>query len=201
MSKPNDEHKVLLRSHLREIRAEASARDPDASEKLAARFPMRLLDRFGPNVAVYKAIGEELDTLPLVERLRKAGAKILLPRVESDIEMTFRLHQKDDILVRGPFGLEQPASNAEEVRPGLVLAPLLGFDGRGARLGYGKGFYDRKLTELRASGPCFYVGLCFSAQQVDAIPTSRHDVPLDWVETPDASVPLFLARASRNEQT
>lgn len=199
MTRSIDDHKQLLRDHLREIRAEAAARDPDSAEKLAERFPTRLLDRFGPIVAAYVAIGDELDPEPLVQRLRSLDAKIVLPRIESTGEMTFRLYQEGDILVRGPFGLQQPTSDATEARPGLVLAPLLGFDARGARLGYGKGHYDKTMAHLRADGPCFFAGLAFSAQQVDAIPTQPHDIPLDWVETPERSVPLFLARAARQE--
>ena len=194
------EHKALLRDHLREIRAEAAARDPDAAEKLAERFPARLLDRFGPIVAAYIAIHDELDPSHLINRLRHMGAKIALPRIETNGEMTFRLHAGSDVLVSGPMGLMQPASAAPEASPSLVLAPLLGFDSRGARLGYGKGYYDKALSAIRANSRCFYVGLSYAAQQVDAVPSERHDIPLDWVETPDHSVPLFLARAAKQSE-
>ncbi len=201
MSKSIDQHKQLLRDHLREIRAEASARDPDAAEKLAERFPNKLIERFGSIVAAYVAIGDELDPAPLTQRLRKTGAQIVLPRIESTGEMTFRLHAENDMLVRGPFGLSQPTSDAPEARPTLVLAPLLGFDQRGSRLGYGKGHYDRAMALIRADGACFYTGLAFDAQQVDVLPTEAHDIPLDWLETPSKSVPLFLARAARSGDT
>lgn len=197
MTQSLDDHKQLLRSHMREIRAECDARDPDAADKLAARFPMRLLERFGPVVAGYCAINEELDPAPLLTRLRRKGAKIALPRMEASGAMSFRLHGEKDVLVRGPFGLMQPGSTAIEAQPGLVLAPLLAFDARGARLGYGKGCYDRALAAIREDGSCFYVGLAHAAQQVDVVPNDRRDVPLDWVETPENSVPLFLARAAR----
>lgn len=181
---------------MKEIRAESAARDPDAAEKLADRFPMKLLDRFGPVVAGYNAIGDELDPLPLLSKLREKGAKIVLPRVENSGDMTFRLHEKPEDLVKGPFGLLQPASDAVEMRPKLVLAPLLAFDARGTRLGYGKGHYDRAIKDLREDGPCFFVGLGYSQQQVDAVPAEAHDISLDWAETPNNSVPLFLARAA-----
>ncbi len=200
LTSPQDQQKQILRAHMYEVRAEAAARDPDAAEKLAKRFPLKLLDRFGPVVSGYRAIKDELDPLPLLNRLRKKGATIVLPRVENSGEMTFRIHEKPEDLVKGPFGLLQPASDAVEARPGLVLAPLLAFDARGARLGYGKGHYDRTMAGLREDGPCFYVGLSYAQQQVDAVPSERHDIPLDWVETPLNSVPLFLARAAQNPQ-
>jgi len=143
----------------------------------------------------YRAIRDELDPLPLLNRLRKDGAKIVLPRIEATGELTFRLHEKPEDLVSGPFDILQPASDAIEMRPSLVLAPMLAFDARGTRLGYGKGHYDRAMANLRTEGRCFYVGLGFTQQQVDAVPSESHDIPLDWVETPQSSVPLFLARA------
>jgi 5-formyltetrahydrofolate cyclo-ligase len=189
-----DEQKAILRSHMRELRAEAAARDPDAGEKLAARFPMKLFERYGPMVAGYVAIRDELDPAALMTRLEAAGARLALPRLEPDGAMTFRLADAER-LEAGRFGLLQPTAEAAIVRPGLVLAPLLAVDSRGVRLGYGKGHYDRAIAALRAAGPVFYLGLAFSRQLVDVVPAERHDIPLDWVETPERSLPLFLGRA------
>jgi 5-formyltetrahydrofolate cyclo-ligase len=188
------EQKAILRGHMKEIRIEAAARDPDAADKLAARFPIKLFERYGPIVAGYLAIGDELDPAPLLARLASKGARIVLPRVESDGAMTFRDASRGT-LEKGPFGLTQPSAAAEIVRPNLVLTPLLAFDARGRRLGYGKGHYDKAITAMRSTGRIFYLGLAYAQQQVDAVPVDRHDVLLDWVETPLNSVPLFLGRA------
>jgi 5-formyltetrahydrofolate cyclo-ligase len=186
--------KSILRGHMREIRAEAAARDPDAAERLAARFPMKLFDRYGPVVSGYLAIGEELSPAPLLERLAAHGARLALPRIETDGRMTFRAAD-EGFREKGPFGLVQPSDQAPELAPSLVLAPLLAFDARGTRLGYGKGHYDRAISQLRAQGRVFYLGLAYAQQQADVVPAERHDIPLDWVETPLNSVPLFLGRA------
>jgi 5-formyltetrahydrofolate cyclo-ligase len=188
------EQKAILRGHMMEIRTEAAARDPDAPDRLAARFPMKLFDRYGPVVSGYLAIGDELDPAPLLARLAASGARIVLPRVESDGAMTFRDATRVT-LEKGPFGLTQPSSAAEIVRPNLVLTPLLAFDARGRRLGYGKGHYDRAIAALRSTGRVFYLGIAYAQQQADVIPVDRHDLLLDWVETPLNSVPLFLGRA------
>ncbi len=188
------EQKAILRGHMLEIRAEAAARDPDAADKLALRFPVKLFERYGPVVAGTMAINDELDAAPLLARLAKQGARIVLPRVEPGGEMTFRDSGKAT-LEKGPFGLTQPSGKAEIVRPNLVLAPLLAFDARGRRLGYGKGHYDRAVSQLRATGRVFYLGLAYAQQQVDAVPVAGHDLLLDWVETPLNSIPLFLGRA------
>jgi 5-formyltetrahydrofolate cyclo-ligase len=188
------EQKAILRGHMKEIRTEAAARDPDAAERLAARFPLKLFERYGPVVSGYLAIGDELDPAPLLARLAANGARIVLPRVETDGAMTFR-DATHVTLEKGPFGLTQPPAAAEIVRPNLVLTPLLAFDARGRRLGYGKGHYDRAIAALRSTGRVFYLGLAYTQQQADVIPIDRHDLLLDWVETPLNSVPLFLGRA------
>lgn len=179
---------------MHEIREEAAARDPDAAIRLAARFPAKLFERYGPVVAGYIAIGAELDPAPLLVRLKSMGATIVLPRVEADGTMTFR-DSDPKWLEPGPLRLTQPSADAPELRPSLVLTPLLAFDARGQRLGYGKGCYDRAMATLRANGRVFYLGLAYAAQQADVVPTDKHDIPLDWVETPLNSVPLFLGRA------
>lgn len=188
------EQKAILRGHMREIRAESAARDPDAGLKLAERFPIRLFERYGPVVSGYVALNDELDPGPLLARLRSLGGRICLPRLEGDGAMTFRDAASGD-LEAGPFGTQQPRSGAEVLRPSLVLAPLLAFDARGARLGYGKGFYDRAIAQLRMTGRVFYLGLAYAQQQADVVPADRSDIPLDWVETPLNSIPLFLGRA------
>ncbi len=188
------EQKAILRGHMGEIRSEAAARDPDAAERLAARFHLKLFKRYGPVVSGYVPIGDELDPTPLLDRLKAEGATIVLPRVEPSGQLTFR-EADPRTLEKGPFGLTQPSPAAPEVRPNLVLAPLLAFDLRGRRLGYGKGYYDRAITKLRASGRVFYLGLAYAQQQADVVPHEPHDVLLDWVETPLHSVPLFLGQA------
>lgn len=181
-----------------ELRSEAAARDPDAAERLAARFPIKLFQRYGPIVAGYHAIGDELDPAPLLRRLEGEGARIVYPRIgrgpDADAPMTFH-HASPAEFEPGPFTLSQPRADAPQLRPSLVLAPLLAFDLRGARLGYGKGHYDRAIARLRAEGRVFYLGLGYAQQQADAVPAAKHDIPLDWVETPLSSLPLFLGRA------
>ncbi|MDZ4762563.1 MAG: 5-formyltetrahydrofolate cyclo-ligase [Alphaproteobacteria bacterium] len=188
------EQKAILRGHMREIRSEAAARDPDAAERLAARFPIKLFERYGPVVAGYFPIHDEIDPHPLLVRLRAEGARVVWPRVDSPGVMSFR-HVDAETLERGSFGLTQPSAEAPELRPGLILAPLLSFDARGTRLGYGKGHYDKAMAHLRSTGRVFYLGLAYAAQQADVVPAEKHDIPLDWVETPLNSVPLFLGRA------
>ena len=184
--------KTQLRHRMRTIRAEAAARDPDASEKLAELFPMKLLERYGPVVAGYVAINEEIDPTPLMQRLSRAGAELCLPRVEDDGRMTWRMWSLGEPLERRPFGLSEPGIDAPEAEPTLILTPLLAFDAMGNRLGYGKGHYDRAIARLRDAGRAFACALAYQDQQIDSVPSMDHDQPLDWAVTPIGSVPLFM---------
>lgn len=187
--------KDALRAALKERREELAARDPDAGETLADKFPMKLFERYGPTVAVYLPIGSEIDPRPLMGKLDAAGAKLALPCVQEDGTMVYRAYRRGDMLEKRPFGLLEPNPEVPEVQPTLVITPLLGFDRSGNRLGYGKGHYDRALTRLRDQGRVFACGLAFFGQEVETVPAESHDVPLDWVMTERGSIPLFMMRA------
>lgn len=188
--------KTELRAQMKQLRDELDARDPDAGETLADKFPMKLLERYGPVVSAYWPIGSEIDPRPLIRRLKnEGGADICLPRVEDDGSMTFRAWAPGNALEDRPFGLKEPLANAETRTPTLVITPLLGFDRKGNRLGYGKGHYDRALERLRADGRVFVCGLAFFGQELAEIPAETHDIPLDWLMTERGSIPLFMMRA------
>jgi 5-formyltetrahydrofolate cyclo-ligase len=67
--------------------------------------------------------------------------------------------------------------------PGIVLVPLAAFDGRGGRIGYGKGYYDMALAELAAKRRFTSIAVAFEAQRVERVPLEPHDWPLDWLAT------------------
>lgn len=195
------EAKNALRTMLKTRREELAARDPDAGEALADKFPMKLLERYGPLVASYWPIGSEMDPMPLVRRLKNEGnADICLPRVEADGSMTYRAWAPGNPLEDRPFGLSEPPDSAPIVHPTLVLAPLLGYDKQGNRIGYGKGHYDRALEALRARGRVFVCGMAYFGQDVETVPAEPHDIPLDWVSTERGSVPVFMMRAFNDKQ-
>lgn len=200
MTDHNMTDKDILRQSLRDLRAEAAARDPDAAEKLADVFPMKLFDRYGPVVASYIAINDELSPEHLTERFKLAGAAIALPRINDDDTLDFRLWEPGEDLVEGRFGLMEPPVSAPLSTPSLVLIPLLGFDAHGNRLGYGKGHYDRALASLRSKGRAFACAVAYKAQMIEDIPTEPHDEPLDWAVTEQGSVPLFMMRAMAETQ-
>ena len=103
--------------------------------------------------------------------------------VEKAAPLVFRLVGETGELRPDAVGIPSPTDAAQEVRPDLVVCPLLGFDRRGGRLGQGGGFYDRTLEALRATGPVVVIGLAYATQELDVCPHGPFDQALDGVVT------------------
>jgi 5-formyltetrahydrofolate cyclo-ligase len=180
--------KAELRTILRDRRRALKAEAPLAGDRAADRFDASRLTPFRI-AALYRAIGSEIDPAPLGRRLAASGVALALPVVVApDAPLTFRRAADDGVLVPDAMGIPAPGPEAEAVRPELLIAPLLGFDAYGGRIGQGGGFYDRTLASLRAKGQVFALGLAYDGQEVDRLPRERHDQPLDGVLTPSGLV-------------
>lgn len=167
----------------RALAARQSAHDaaPDAGEHLVEHFPFELLAP-GKVVSAYWPLPGEIDPRPLMAALAARGARLALPVIIARGEpLIFREWQAGDALERRAFGLMEPGGHAPELTPHLLLVPLLAIDPDGNRLGFGRGYYDRTLAGLRASGAPLAVGLSYEAQLVAAVPVDEFDQPLDWL--------------------
>ncbi len=172
-------------------RAQAFAANPVAGWTLSAWLPTAAIPKAGEVVSAYWPFRTEIDPRPLMQRLIRAGVRIALPLTPakgSDEPLRFCTWSPGDGLCPGGFGVHEPHPGAETVEPDLLLVPLLAFDRRGGRLGYGAGHYDRTLQRLRAIKPIRAIGLAFAAQEVDAVPTQAHDKPLDAILTERAFI-------------
>jgi 5-formyltetrahydrofolate cyclo-ligase len=88
-----------------------------------------------------------------------------------------------DTLASGQWGIREPMPDAPDVAPDILLVPLLAFDRRGNRIGYGAGYYDMTIASLRAKKPVVAVGVAYAAQEIDAVPVTPRDARLDLVLT------------------
>lgn len=173
--------KQLLRKRMRQLNRAVSAADRSAAgERLCCR--VEALPEFAAArcVALFAALSDEPDTRPMLERWA-AGRRIVLPRVEGD---AMRFYDYDPASLRsGAFGIDEP-QQGEACDPAdidLVIVPGVAFTASGARLGRGRGYYDRYLSQpaFRA----FRVGVCYAHQIVDALPVEPHDIPMHRVVT------------------
>jgi 5-formyltetrahydrofolate cyclo-ligase len=138
----------------------------------------------GVIVAGYSPINSELDPFPLMRALAGKGAALALPVIVArDHALIFRAWHPDEGLVRGQYGIFQPSSDARDVDPDIVLVPLAAFDRAGHRIGYGRGYYDRTLQNLRAIKKITVIGVAFAVQEIETVPRLPHDEQLDCVLT------------------
>ena len=145
-------------------------------------------------VAGYHPLGSEISPLRAMEEARAVGAIAAFPCFPNPGK-PFRFLAGDP-LEPGPFGIMQPAKRHPAVDPDLVLVPLIAIDGRGTRLGRGKGHYDRALIRLKKN-KARLIGVGWPIQRLaDTIPRDEWDVPLDGFASPDGvewfgQLPLF----------
>lgn len=135
-------------------------------------------------VAGYWPMRGEIDVRPLLTAYAGRGHVTALPVVDQPRQaLVFRHWAPGDPLEEGRYGTQHPAAVCETVVPTVVFVPLLAFDRRGYRLGYGGGFYDMTLERLRVEADVIAVGVAFAGQEVEEVPTEPHDQRLDWVVT------------------
>jgi 5-formyltetrahydrofolate cyclo-ligase len=188
MNTPNDDPIAEQKAALRQdalARRDAIPVDfrRGAAETIAAReLPFSVTT--ATVISGYSPIKSELSPLPLLRHCALAGASLALPAIARRGEpLIMRSWAFGDTLGAGVWGIREPAADAAEIFPDVVLAPLLAFDRRGYRLGYGAGYYDLTLHRLRALRPVLAVGLAFAAQEVPEVPATRFDARLDLVLT------------------
>ena len=175
--------KAELRRRARSRRRDLRESAPTAGEGIAANF-LTIPIAAPAAIAAYAPIGSEADPTILVERLRQGGHALALPRIWSEGEaLRFHLWPLGADLLKGRFGLLEPAPDWPEIVPDVLLVPLLAFDAAGHRLGYGGGYYDRTLRELRRRGSVLAAGVGFAGQEENELPADENDERLDWIVT------------------
>lgn len=181
-----------IHSRRASIRKEMLAIRSDIPENIRTAYSRLIEDHFFTHFSSqitslhsYISYKSEVDTSGIIKRLLKSGATISTPYLvsESSVQFMSVRFESFDTLIEGPFGIMQPKTPIESDISSieLVLVPLAAFDGFGNRLGYGKGYYDRFLAQLPSNTT--KVGLAYSSQEVDEIPSQGHDVRLDLIIT------------------
>jgi 5-formyltetrahydrofolate cyclo-ligase len=161
-----------------------------AAEAIAARaFPLAIAS--GMIVSGFMPLKSEINPLPLMRKLADAGARLALPVVAGRGQpLIMRSWQWGEPLVPGVWGIREPPPTAPELQPDILLAPLVAFDRSGHRIGYGAGYYDLTIAQLRAKKPIAAVGIAFAAQEVESVPRTAFDARLDLVLTENETIDL-----------
>lgn len=169
----------------KELRQMIRQRKQQRSLGESSAFISRLKDNshfaHARTLLLYSALPDEVSTQALIDELAAQGKTVLLPRVISDTDMELRRYSGPADLQQGSFGIWEPTGElfTDYDTIDVAVIPGMAFDNEGHRLGRGKGYYDRFLAKL--SPTTYKIGLCFSWQRVDHVPTDAHDIPMDEV--------------------
>lgn len=159
---------------------------PVAEREAHARLIARDLDRLVPRttdtiISLYWPFRGEPDLRPWMMDVCATGLRTALPVVVGKGQpLVFREWTPDARLERGVWNIPFPADGAV-VAPIVVIAPLVGFDGDGYRLGYGGGFFDRTLAAMAAKP--LIIGVGHPVQKIASIYPQPHDIAMDWIVT------------------
>jgi 5-formyltetrahydrofolate cyclo-ligase len=177
-------HKAAARAAALEVRALAHAASPGAA-RLAAGHVLEAIASLRGTVVVagYLPVRREIDPLPAMRALLGLGFRVATPVIEArDAPLGFREWTPGAAIEAGAFGVPVPVAG-DTLEPDVLLVPMLAFDRRGHRLGYGGGFYDRTIADLRARRGVVAVGFAYAAQEMPEVPDSAHDMQLDAIVT------------------
>ncbi|MGC1408607.1 MAG: 5-formyltetrahydrofolate cyclo-ligase [Acetobacteraceae bacterium] len=171
------EAKRLVRQRMLAAR---EAWDPPAcGAALAGHVLREMAPPVGAVVSGFWPMGQELDIRPLLLVLHERGHPIVLPETpKRGNPLIFRLWHPGAVMVPERFGTSRP--DGAVTVPDFLLVPLLAFDQRGYRVGYGAGYYDRTLAGLPGRSR---LGVAYAAQELDEVPAGPYDERLDAVAT------------------
>jgi 5-formyltetrahydrofolate cyclo-ligase len=190
------ERKQALRAELSERRAQLGAEQRAAhAVAVAERIGSVPAFREARTVALYAALGPEVDATRIAGAALVGGARVVFPRAVPGSRRLAFAHCDPADLVRGPFGAAEPPPGAPEVDAaeiGCVVLPGVAFSLDGLRLGRGGGHYDATLAAMPRAAR---IGVAYEVQVVPSLPREPHDAPLDALVTEART--LLFPRESR----
>ena len=176
LNKTHTTQKAILRKQcLNALRTRDKSQDQRIIQHLLDCIP---LEPKRITAAVWP-LPDEIDLRPLCYTLYTKGIPLVLPETTpKGHPLIFRRWTPQSLMIQGLFSTYYP--DGEVLTPQTIIVPLIGFDRRGHRLGYGGGYYDRTFATLPHT---LRIGYANSAQEVPSLPTNHYDYPLSYIVT------------------
>jgi len=131
----------------------------------------------------YYPVNFEIDILEILKLLeKKIGVQISLPVIKKNNEMDFYNWSTKSLLKLNKFGIPEP-EKIKKVFPDIIFVPIVAFDNRLYRIGYGGGYYDRYIQKLSNKKKLFKIGIAHSCQKISKVPINKYDKKLDIIIT------------------
>ena len=134
------------------------------------------------NIGGYYPVNFELDDLDILKEFEKIKFNISLPKIKKNFDMDFYNWSFSEPLKINKYGIPEPDSKIL-VYPDVLLVPLVAFDKKLNRLGYGGGYYDRLIKKLTKKKKILKIGLAYSEQKINKVPINKQDQKLDYIVT------------------
>ncbi len=136
------------------------------------------------NLSSYYPASFEVNILKLFDMEAINNINIFLPVITGRNSMRFYKWEKYDVLQINKYGMLEPFKSSKNIIPNVMLIPLIAYDKKNNRLGYGGGFYDRYLKKyLKKYNNILTIGIAFSFQKHHKLPVSNNDVKLNYILT------------------
>ena len=136
------------------------------------------------SIAGYYPNDYEVNILKFLEEASKRNFKIVLPVIQSSTNMCFKSWIFKEPLYVNKFGILEPNNLNKEIIPDLIMVPLVAFDNRLNRIGYGKGYYDRGLKKItKYKKNTIALGIAYAFQECRSVPVNKYDFKLDYIFT------------------
>ena len=145
---------------------------------------INLLKKVSTNkkIGLYYPIGSEVSTIEIIQYLRKKKYTISLPVLEKNSRMSFYEWNKKSPLKINNYGIPEPVKLKKTI-PSSLIIPIVAFDAKLNRLGYGGGFYDRFISKVEKTKKILKIGLALSCQKINKVPTNRFDKKMNYILT------------------
>lgn len=187
MARTQSPAKVAVRDRLLTSRRRRSLTEvQEAAAAIAEHLLAAPEVRRAATVAAYVSVSGEPGTAPLLDGLRAAGKRVLLPVTMPDLDLDWAGYTDADSLVPARFGLLEPTAERLGVdavaTADAVLVPGLAVDPRGVRLGRGGGCYDRALGRVPVG--TFTCVLLYDEEVGIDVPVEPHDRAVGWAVSP-----------------
>ena len=128
----------------------------------------------------YFPVNFEIDCMQVLKKLTQEGYKVSLPVIKKKNKMNFYLWNPNEPLKVSNLGIPEPYKN-KKVYPDLILVPIVAYDKKKNRLGYGGGFYDRYIGKFKKK--ILTIGLAFSFKKINFIKINQFDQKLNYIQT------------------
>jgi len=189
------DHKKQIRRQFRKTRQSiTSSKRSSYSQQICEQINQQSFYHEARSIGVYLALEEEVQLENLIRHARHLKKSLLLPVIEAPFSngiMNFHSWNENDTLDTDSNGIQQLSRETLVSRnhdlisiPEILIMPLVAFSNKGERLGMGGGFYDRYLYKCKAQKTSpLKVGVAFSCQYSESLPTEEHDQKLDYMIT------------------